>query len=189
MAIRSFLAFELPSQIRETLSAVSAEGRAALRDMRWVRVANIHLTVVFMGNVEAAQMGPIKKTVEGVCDDHAPFRIQVSGIGTFGTRRNPRVLWMGLTGDGERMALFRDDLQKGLAPFGIQEEGRPFKPHLTLARFQKDAKAGPELGALLEEYQDMSGPEVILKELVLFKSDLKPGGAVYTPMGAWPLRG
>jgi RNA 2',3'-cyclic 3'-phosphodiesterase len=189
MAIRSFLAFELPTQIRETLSAISAEGKAALRDIRWVRVANIHLTVVFMGNVAATQIEPIKEVVAGACDDYAPFRIQVSGIGTFGNRRNLRVLWIGLTGDGGRMSVFRDQLQQGLAPFGIEAERRPYKPHLTLARFQKGASAGRALGALLEKYQDVTSPEVLLEELVLFKSDLEPGGAVYTPMGTWPLRG
>jgi 2'-5' RNA ligase len=187
MAIRSFLAFELPYEIRQTLSAVSEDGRAAPLNIRWVRVANIHLTVVFMGNIEEARIDPIKELARGVCDQYAPFRIQVNGAGLFGSRRNPRVLWIGLGGDMDRMSSFREDLQKGLAPFGIKEERRPFRPHLTLGRFRKGAKADSALNDLLSKYQDLNGPECILREFVLFKSDLKPDGAVYTRLGAWSL--
>jgi 2'-5' RNA ligase len=189
MAIRSFLAFELPATIRQRLSAVSEDGRAALLNMRWVRVSNIHLTVVFMGNVEEVQVGSIREVAGGVCDQYAPFHIQVNGAGLFGSRRNPRVLWIGLGGDMDRMSSFRDDLQKGLAPFGIKEERRPFRPHLTLGRFRKGAKADSGLDDLLSKYQDLNGPECILGELVLFKSDLTPDGAVYVRLDAWSLRG
>lgn len=188
MAIRSFLAFELPSEIRETLSKASEYGRAVLEDIRWVHVANIHLTVVFMGDVEEAQIGPIGEIAGGVCDRYAPFHIQVSGAGIFGSRRNPRVLWMGLGGEVERMSSFRDALQKGLAPFGIAEERRPFRPHLTLGRFRKGTEANPSLYELLSKCQDMNGPEGVLRELALFKSDLKPNGAVYTRIGGWALK-
>jgi 2'-5' RNA ligase len=189
MAIRSFLAFELPSDIRQTLSAISEDGRAARLKIRWIRVANIHLTVVFMGDVEEAQIGPIREVVRGVCDQYAPFYIQVNGAGMFGSRRSPRVLWVGLGADVDRMSSFRDDLQKGLAPFGIKEERRPFTPHLTLGRFRKGAYADGRLDDLLSKYQALNGSECILRELALFKSDLKPDGAVYTRLGQWPLSG
>jgi len=189
MAIRSFLAFELPSEIRETLSAVSEDGRAASLNIRWVGVAHIHLTVVFMGNVEEARIGDIREVAGGVCDQYAPFHIHVNGIGRFGSRRNPRVIWIGLGGEVDRMSSFRDDLQKGLAPFEIQEERRPFRPHLTLGRFRKGATGDPRLDDLLSKYKDLNGPECLLREVVLFKSDLKPGGSVYARLGRWPLSG
>jgi len=189
MGIRSFLAFELPPEIREILSVVSDDGRTLPLNVRWIRVANIHLTVVFMGDVREDQIPLIVEVVGGVCHSHAPFCVQVKGAGLFGNRRNPRVLWVGLGGETERMSGFRDVLQKGLAPFGIQEERRPFRPHLTLGRFRKGAKADASLDGLLLKYQDLNGPGCLLRELVLFKSDLRPGGAEYTQLGVWPLRG
>ena len=187
MAIRSFLAFEIPSEIRHILSTASEDGQAALKDIRWVRVTNIHLTVVFMGNVEEAVVGKIKDAAKKTCAQYEPFSIRVKGAGLFGGRRNPRVLWMGLEGDLDRMSGFRQDLQTGLIPFGIQAEDRPFRPHLTLGRFRKGARMGPALDGFLSKYREVESPEGILRELVLFRSNLKPGGAVYAKLGAWPL--
>jgi len=189
MEIRSFLAFELPADIRQTLSAVSGAGRSLPLNVRWVRVENIHLTIVFMGNIQEARIKPVGEAASTICDQYAPFCVQVGEIGMFGNRRHPRVVWVGLRGDLDRMSSFRDDLQRCLAPFGVKEERRPFKPHLTLGRFRKGAKADSGLDAFLSKYQDLNGPECLLRELVLFRSDLKPGGAVYTRLGAWALRG
>jgi 2'-5' RNA ligase len=189
MEIRSFLAFELPPKIRETLSAVSRDARTLPLSVRWVRIVNIHLTVVFMGSVQEDQIGSIAEAARHVCHGYAPFRIHLKGAGVFGSRRNPRVLWVGLEGDMDRMSVLRDDLQKNLAPFGIEEENRPFRPHLTLGRFRKGAKADPSLDDLLLKYQDLNGPECLVSELVLFKSDLSSSGAVYTSLGKWPLSG
>ncbi|MBW1783787.1 MAG: RNA 2',3'-cyclic phosphodiesterase [Deltaproteobacteria bacterium] len=189
MEIRSFLAFELPAEIQRILSAVFEEARTLLSNVRWVRVANIHLTMVFMGNVPEAQLGPIGEAAGGVCREYAPFHIQLKGLGLFGSRRNPRVLWVGLGGDRDRMSCFRGDLQKALKPFGIKEEKRPFRPHLTLGRFRKGVKSGAHLGDLLAKYEDLNSPQTLLNELVLFRSDLNPGGAVYTKQRTWPLTG
>jgi RNA 2',3'-cyclic 3'-phosphodiesterase len=189
MEIRSFLAFELPPEIRQTLSVVSGDAQALPLDVRWVRVSNIHLTVVFLGNVRENQIGFIGEVAGSICHEYGPFRIQVNGTGLFGSRRNPRVIWVGLGGDMGRMSSFRDDLQKNLAPVGIKEETRPFRPHLTLGRFRKGAKADTDLDDLWLKYHDLKGPECLLRELVLFKSDLRPGGPVYTRLGQWPLSG
>ena len=187
MEIRSFLAFELPTDIKNIISVVSEDGRKTALNVRWVHVTNIHLTVIFMGMVPEEQIGPIGEVAGGVCRGCRPFNIQVEGTGLFGSRRNPRVLWIGLGGDIDRMSHFRDDLQKSLGPFGIKEEKRPFRPHLTLGRFRKGRSNGTDLDNLLSKYRDLSSPECNLNKFVLFKSDLTPNGAVYTKLGAWSL--
>ena len=189
MAIRSFLAFELPVDIKRIIMTVSEDVRQLPLNVRWVNVTNIHLTIVFMGEVQEGQIGPIQEIVKDVCQGYGPFSIGIKGIGLFGSRRNPRVLWIGLHGAIDRMACFRDDLQKKLRPFGIKEEKRRFKPHLTLGRFRKGARTGAHLEDLLSKYHDLISPDCTIKELVLFKSDLKPGGAVYSKLNGWPLAG
>ena len=189
MAIRSFLAFELPVDIKRIIMTVSEDVRQLPLNVRWVNVDNIHITTVFMGDVQEEQIGPIQDVVKDVCQGYGPFSIAIKGLGIFGSRRNPRVLWIGLDGAIDRMGYFRDDLQKGLRPFGIKEEKRRFKPHLTLGRFRKGARTGTHLDDLLSKYYDLTSPECIIEELVLFKSDLKPGGAVYSKLNGWPLIG
>ena len=189
MAIRSFLAFELPVDIKRIIMTVSEDVRQLPLNVRWVNVTNIHLTIVFMGDVQEGQIGPIQEIVKDVCQGYRPFSIAIKGIGLFGSRRDPRVLWVGLDGAIDRMGYFRDDLQKGLRPFGIKEEKRRFKPHLTLGRFRKGARTGIHLDDLLSKYHDLTSPECIIEKLVLFKSDLRPGGAVYSKLKEWPLIG
>jgi 2'-5' RNA ligase len=189
MAIRSFLAFELPVDIKRIITVVSDDGRQLPLNVRWVNVGNIHLTVVFMGDVQEEQIKPIQDIVKDVCQGYGPFGISIKGIGLFGSRRNPRVLWIGLDGAIDRMACFKDDLQKGLRPFGIKDEKRRFKPHLTLGRFRKGARTGTHLDDLLSKYHNLTSPECIIKKFALFKSDLRPEGAVYSKLNGWPLIG
>ena len=189
MEIRSFLAFELPEEIKNIVSRVSDEARKSPLDLRLVRPGNIHLTVVFMENILSEHLSGIGEAAARVCHRYGPFDISLKGTGAFGSRRNPRVLWIGLEGGIKRMAYFRDSLQKHLKPFGIKEERRPFKPHLTLGRFRRGSGVSAHLNEFLLKYQDLTSPVCPLDELVLFKSDLKPGGAVYTMLNVWPLDG
>ena len=189
MEIRSFLAFELPVDIKKTAIRVAGEIRDSGLDVRWVKAENIHLTMVFLGHVKVEGIEGIEEEVRNVCPEYGSFDIVLKGMGCFPNRRRPRVLWLGLDGDIERMSHFRDDLQRALKAFGIKEEKRPFKPHLTFGRFRSTRKMGSRLEELLSEYAALESPTESLNELYLFKSDLKPGGAVYAKLKSWPLSG
>jgi 2'-5' RNA ligase len=189
MEIRSFLAFELPVNIKKTVLKVTGEIRDSGLDVRWVKAENIHLTMVFLGNVKTEEIEGIEKEVRNVCPVYGSFDIALKGMGCFPNRRRPRVLWLGLDGEIERMSHFRDGLQRALKAFGIKEEKRPFRPHLTLGRFRSTRKMGSRLEELLSEYAALESPVESLNELYLFKSDLNPRGAVYTKLKSWPLSG
>ena len=189
MKIRSFLAFELPLEVEAVVTQVSEELKKSSLDAKWVKPANIHLTVVFMGNIEVNEIPAIKEEIREVCLTYDIFDISLKGLGCFPHMRKPRVIWIGLDGDLERMSLFRDVLQERLAPFGIEEEKRGFKPHLTLGRFRQPRRTSPEELELLSRYGNVTSPTCSLMELGLFKSELKPGGARYTRLGMWPLSG
>lgn len=189
MVIRSFLAFELPAGIREIVSRVAGEVRDWPLDVKWVKAGNIHLTVIFLGDVRAEDIPSIGEVVRGVCLDYGPFQASLRGMGAFPNPRKPRVLWLGLDGDLERMAAFRDALQGALGPFGIAEEKRRFRPHLTLGRFRRFNQGDLQVGAFVFKYLDLTSQAGRLEEIVLFRSDLKPGGAVYRKLGSWALTG
>ena len=189
MEIRSFLAFELPEQIKDILHRVLADMRQAPLDIKWVRVENIHLTVIFIGNMEMDLLDDMAVIVKGACDSCPPMTISLKSAGVFSSKRNPKVLWIGLDGDIERMSVLRNTLQEGLRPFGIKEEKRGFSPHLTLGRFKKGSKLGVHLEDLLLKYGGLESPGITLNELVLFRSELTPKGAKYSRLNAWPLIG
>jgi 2'-5' RNA ligase len=189
MAIRCFLAFELPPPIKGILDRVVGELKPFPLDMKWVKTDNIHLTVVFLGQIQKGTIGAIENTADTVCRQYGSFQISLKSMGTFGSKKYPRVLWIGIDGDIKRLGFFRDQLQENLAPLGINVEKRPFKPHLTLGRFRKGTSAGFEFTEILRQHEVISSPVCSLKHLCLFKSELKPSGAVYTRMGNWPLSG
>lgn len=189
MAIRSFLAFEIPLELRDTVSFIYDGLKASNLDVRWVKEENIHVTVVFMGNVKEEDIDPVSKVLERTCSKYGPFVIRVKGVGVFSSLRNPRVLWIGIEGDIERMRHFRNRLQKELRHFGIKEETKKFSPHLTVGRFKKGFNQSNRLRELIERYRDVRSPKATVKELVLFKSELRPEGAIYTKLNSWPLQG
>ncbi len=189
MAIRSFLAFELPADIKNRVKGVSEDVKRSGLDIRWVKVDNIHLTVVFIGNIQAEALSTTVNEVGSVCIEYGPFDISLKGLGVFPNDRRPRVLWIGLDGEIDRMSRLRDDLLSRLKHLGLKEEKRAFKPHLTLGRFRKFHRGDTQLSHIISQYKDLSGPTRRVGELVLFKSELKPGGAVYSPLNSWALKG
>jgi len=189
MGIRSFLAFDLPPGIREVLAHVYGEVSRTSLDVRWVRTEGIHLTVVFMGDIQESDVSSMGEQIGEVCYGYGPFSVSLKSMGCFPNSRNPRVIWVGIEGDLERMSRFRDEIQRKLVPFGIREEKRDFRPHLTLGRFKKPGRNEAETEKLLFHYRGLTSPACSLKELIFFKSDLRTGGAVYTKLRSWPLAG
>jgi RNA 2',3'-cyclic 3'-phosphodiesterase len=189
VGIRSFLAFELPRQIKQELLGIHDGLKRSSLDVRWVKPEGVHLTMVFMGDVKDERIPPIMEGLGKVCAHYGPFPMSLRGIGCFPNSRNPRVLWVGVEGDLGRMSRFRDDLQEALLPFGIRPEKKDFRPHLTLGRFKRAGKRAGELEELLLKHRGLTSPVCSLNELILFRSDLKAGGAVYTKMGSWDLEG
>ena len=181
--IRSFLAFELPGPVETVLSETLGKLKESGLDVRWTAVEKIHLTVVFLGDVPEERIDFIKQAAGEVCACHDPFTFAVKGLGIFGPPRRPRVVWAGLSGETSRMALFKRDLLEVLAPVGIKPDARPFRPHLTLGRFRSGG-----CGNILHCFDPIESDECRLGDLVLFKSELTPRGAVYTVLGRMPMR-
>ena len=89
MEIRSFLAFELPVAIKKNVDRVSKAIRHSGLDVRWVKVENLHLTIIFMGNIKFEDIESIDEAVRHVCPGYGPFDIALKGIGCFPNRRRP----------------------------------------------------------------------------------------------------
>ncbi len=188
MGIRSFMAFELAPEIREQIRTISTELQKTRIPVRWVKVDNIHLTIIFLGSVDEDKIDDIKEKVNSAVKRFPIFKIRINGVGVFPNWRRPRVIWVGLNGEIERLSKFRDELQAELKVLGLKEEKRPYRPHLTIGRFKGPSNKDEELKWIIDRYHDISSDLQYLDELILFKSDLKPDGPIYTKMAAWPLR-
>lgn len=190
--VRTFVAIELSDDFCAALRRIQAALKASKEAQigRWVAPEGIHLTLQFLGNVSLNRLSEIQSAIARGCADHAPFDIELGGLGCFPNTRQPNVLWVGIAGDLESLQSLQHDVERQLAALGFRSEDRPFKPHLTLARVRKDARKAERaaLGALVEKTPCTEAARMTVRQVSLMRSDLRPTGAIYTRLFAVELR-
>ncbi len=177
--MRLFVALELDEQARDLLAACQQRLAALDRAVRWVRPEQIHLTLQFLGEVADARVPAVTKALDRLADQPR-FEFQVGGIGTFGSPRSPRVIWVGVAMPNPALASLQKTCEQALAEIGFAPEGRSYKPHLTLGRV-KDLQAGRQVAEAVSGMQsEPVGPLAqAAREVVLFESVLRPQGSQY----------
>jgi 2'-5' RNA ligase len=176
--IRTFIALELPGQLKQKLSEVQQMFMQRVSGVRWVRPEQIHLTLKFLGATARDKVPAVGSVLETVAGDGGPFLFSVAGLGAFPNSRNPKVVWAGITTD-DCLARFQQQLEEGLSSLGFGREDRPFAPHLTLGRV-RDGRSRRELRELLEQHSQNELGSFSASRLIFFRSDLQPSGPVYT---------
>ncbi|WP_138440692.1 MULTISPECIES: RNA 2',3'-cyclic phosphodiesterase [Marinobacter] len=174
---RLFFALEMPEPVRQALLCIKAPVDGA----RWQSDGQLHLTLLFLGNVQ-------KETVPGIglaLRDLSlpPFDLHVRGLGCFGQPETPRNLWAGVTPEAPLIALHAT-LKERLNSLGFSFEKRPFRPHITLARFKK--QRGSVQSLLAEHGEDEFGA-VTVRDFVLLQSTQGVRGSDYTVVERFPL--
>jgi 2'-5' RNA ligase len=181
--IRAFIAIDLAAEIRKRLDQVSSELRQRLRDVpvRWVAVENIHLTLKFLGDVSLANLEVLKKILQSEASGHSPFEISVGDLGAFPSTHRPRVIWVRVQSPAELNSV-QHSIEVETNRLGYATEDRPFSPHLTLGRVSRNATAGEvrRIGDVLDSYKVGFLGAMQVRTVHLYRSDLRPGGAVYT---------
>jgi len=186
--VRSFIALDLPGAVRRQLEALIRELAQSGAQVGWVRPEGIHLTLKFLGNVELELIERIKPVLARIGERTEPIHIEPAGCGAFPAIKQPRVVWVGLGGEGGALAALQGEVEEAMVPFGFAPEDRPFRPHLTLGRV-KGRKHILALQQILLARQGFTAEPFDVAELVLYKSDLRPDGARYTPLFRAPFAG
>lgn len=181
--LRAFIAIELPGGLQKAISQVIEYLHlpAVKSAVRWVPVINIHLTLKFLGEVAPTSLGVIEEALRTEAGLHSDFRMEVGGLGAFPNSKRPRVIWLGVDAPPELNSMQRG-IDLATAKLGYASETRPFSPHLTLGRVRENASPA-ELSVLasnLNEVRFHSPGPFEVDAVHLFKSDLLPGGSVYT---------
>ena len=188
MGWRLFVAVSLGAEVYRALEQVQEEMRRRAPRARWVAPEKAHLTLAFLGSTEESLVPGLGEALARAAAAVAPFHLRISGGGTFGSRRKPRVLWVGVEGDTAALAALQQATVAALLPFGYQPEHREFRPHLTLAR-AADPRGDPGLSRCAELLAGRSLGAARVDRLILFRSEIRPGGARYTSLAEPPLGG
>ena len=179
--LRLFVAIELEEAVLRALGDLQGELRGRGLDwLRWTRSEGIHLTLKFLGETPRDRVSAITGAVERAATGHKKHGLALGRMGTFGSQRSPRVLWVDLTGDLEELRALQASVDEALASIGFPKEERRFSPHLTLARVPPE-KAGEVVESLAAAVESVRVPtaEVRVDEVSLMQSTLGRGGAVY----------
>jgi 2'-5' RNA ligase len=175
--MRLFVALEIPSAVREELSALIKVFRAVSPQTHWVRPENLHLTLKFIGEVPEEKLEGIRAALGGIRLDQ-PCTIDFRGLGFFPNEKQPRVLWAGVEASPNLKSLAAD-IERAMEPLGIPREQRPFSPHLTLSRFER-SRPVEKLRAAIQENTARDFGSLRTSKFHLIESKLKPSGAEYT---------
>jgi 2'-5' RNA ligase len=180
--IRSFIAIELPGELKQALAELQRKFKSAGNlPVKWVDPGNIHLTLKFLGDIDAASVDNITTAIEQAVKDFTPFNIEVRGLGVFPNINRIQVVWVGLYGDLEKLGQLQKHIETNLESLGFPPENRPFTPHLTLARVRDYAR--PEerqkLGQLIST-ASLEGKYIInVTSVNLMRSELTREGPIY----------
>lgn len=179
---RVFVAIELPQAARKRLIERIDQLRDSIPEARasWSREENLHLTLKFLGDIPAANVGALSQAVEQAALSARPFEILFGGCGVFPSHGPPRVLWIGIDDPSGSLAKLYRRLEDECAGAGFVREERPFHPHLTIARLRKPEGAR-RLAALHREIAFSSFP-VVVSELCVFRSELGNEGSKHTAL-------
>lgn len=186
--MRCFVAVEVSAALRSSLRRLQAGLKKTIDGARWVRPEGIHLTLRFLGEIDESMVARIGEGLgEPVRSAGPPFSLRASGIGFFPPHGRPRVMWVGLCNPDDdagalaRMGALQSAIEAAVRRAGLSPEMKPFRPHLTLARFDDRKRTKPpqergiDLGVLP------------IEKVCLYRSLLKSTGAEYEVLREYAL--
>ena len=176
---RLFVAIEVPDAVRRMLGAMCYGVPGA----RWVAEENLHLTLRFIGEVDNLQLDDIGHALARVRGPE--FEMTLDSVGQFESRRQPRVLWVGVA-PNEPLVRLHDAVESALVRVGLEPEGRKFSPHITLARL----KAAPrrKMASFVADHALFRAGPFPVTSFTLFSSFLARNGAIHRVENEYPLR-
>lgn len=185
--VRSFIAIELPDRVKRGLRELQAQLKAGSQaPIKWVDPANIHLTLKFLGNVAADRLDEITTAMTQAVQGTPSFSLEIKELGVFPNPRRVQIVWVGLSGEVEKLARLQQRIESELEKLGFAPENRRFTPHLTLARLRD--RATPEerqkLGQLIAETEFDAVPSFTADSVKLMKSQLTREGPIYSQISS-----
>jgi 2'-5' RNA ligase len=184
---RSFVAVELSTEVTEGVRRVQGGLKERIVRVSWVRAEGIHLTLKFLGDVNPDRIEAIVSKVKEASQARGPFTIEIRGCGAFPNAKNPRVIWIGVDDPSGALRELQVKIEQGMEQIGFAREERGYTPHLTIGRLRSGKGTGGIAEALeASKESDLGTMEV--REVCLFRSQLKPTGAEYIKLKVIPLR-
>ncbi|MFC2066804.1 RNA 2',3'-cyclic phosphodiesterase [Chloroflexota bacterium] len=181
--IRSFIAIELPDELKTVLAKLETQLKSGGQSpVKWIDPNSIHMTLKFLGNIGMNRVDDITRAIMEAARGMSPFHLEVKGLGVFPNLKRVQIVWVGVSGEIDRLSQLQQRIESNLSPLGFPPEPRPFTPHLTLARLRD--RASPEerqsFGQLIANTRFEAVYGFNVDSISLMKSQLTREGAIYS---------
>ena len=184
---RLFIAIDTPPTVRPALIEVREQLKAERSEVRWESDEKLHCTLKFLGETRQETVPRILTSLREVVRAGTPLTVTYAGLGCFPDHRDPRIIWAGIRETGGALTALARSIDMAMAQHGFELEKRPFHPHVTLGRV-KGRRGLKELLATLETIT-FDCPPVVIQEIMLVQSELRPSGSVYSVVERFAIGG
>ena len=185
---RAFIAVNLTAPMRADLSKLMDKLAKADADVKWVEPHNLHITLKFLGEVSYTETAQVCRAAGRAAETVEPFSLTLGGVGAFPKIEKPRTLWVGVDEGSEPLCKLQEAVEKQMAKLGYRPEAKRYIPHITIGRARYGGGID-ELSKLLTEYEAFAIDEpVMVRELIVYSSELTKNGPVYESIGKLPLK-
>lgn len=178
---RIFIAVELSPALHNAVVHTQQHLEAAGARIRWIKPANLHFTLRFLGEIPLAQVALAKVATREAVEGVAPFSITLQRLGAFPSFQRPQVVWIGVTDGAKEMQALAAQLEARLLHHRFPPSDRPFRPHLTLARIRDTRQWRDVVRALTQDQEALIGSQRV-EAVTVMESQLNPKGPAYTPL-------
>ena len=179
---RVFIALDVSDEARKVCTAHIDRLRLEFPDVRvnWERSEKLHITVKFLGDMDVATLEKLGAATSDIGRRHSPFRLHLDRAGVFPSKQRPRILWIGLDGASESISTLHSDIEDACRDLGFKDDGRRFRPHVTIGRIRDSLSAL----RLCEAHTrtTIEPVEFSVGEVVIYESKLQPSGSIYSPV-------
>jgi RNA 2',3'-cyclic 3'-phosphodiesterase len=185
--VRLFLAINLSPDVQREVADATAALRECGPELGWVRETKLHLTLKFLGEQPEERVADIRTALAAVTARHRELVMTIGGVGAFPNFRRARVVWMGVEQD-PRLELLHHDVEIACEQLGFEVDGRPFRPHLTLARVRHPLPAERLPQFVRRARRADYTTDVLVRSIDLMQSELSATGSAYTTLFSAALR-
>ena len=183
--LRTFLAVPVPRDVSSKKNMLYSTLENVDGDINWVKNAQLHLTMKFLGHTPESAIIDVIDHVEKITPNMNPFDLKIEETGCFPVPTRPRILWLGLKRNLDLLKSMVESIENVLEPLGFPKESRDILPHITLARIKYPQKHTPNVDPFLKSsYDPIDFP---VDRMQFFSSELLPSGAVHTILKTFPL--
>ena len=176
--LRTFIAIDLDPDVRSRFKSAQDLLETTGADIRWVKPERAHLTLKFLGDTASDQVEDIGSALKSIASDTDDFEVVFGGLGVFGPKKRPRVLWVGVQTGLEQLRGLQKAIDRTLKKAGFDPETKEYSPHLTLGRFRSNKNAGALL-EFMDTHPQKDCGRLKACAVHLIKSTLTPAGPVY----------